>query len=83
MTSFYTIGVQVWRFPWLKTYLVSEHFWSEDGTRLTVVLLNGDAIGFPRMDRKVVRVYADYTIYAQQRAPVAPLSDNEPLPEVE
>jgi len=56
----YDIAVQRWPLPWSTRFQVVEHFWSDDESRLTLVFPSGDSLQFPRMDRRRVKIFANY-----------------------
>lgn len=69
--DFYTVGVQAWFFPWLRKYRVTDHFWAESDAKVTLILRDGSALCFPRMDRKVFKVYPDYRTFMTVHEPAA------------
>lgn len=46
------------------------HFWNREETRLTVIDLRGDAVSFPRMDRRKMTLYSDYRTFKQELEPI-------------
>lgn len=77
--DFYHIAVQRWPLPWMSRFQVTNHFWNDDETKLTLVKTSGDAFSFPRMDRRAVRIYPNYKTYQESHA-VLPAREM-PLPQ--
>lgn len=60
MIKYYHVRVQRRFLPWMSTYTVTHHFWSPDESRLTLVLLSGESLQFPRMDQRKVMIESNY-----------------------
>lgn len=65
--AFYDIAVQRWPLPWMSHFRVTDHFWSDDEKRMTLVQLTGDTISFPRMDRRTMKVYDTYRLFKESQ----------------
>jgi hypothetical protein len=76
--DWYTVAVQTW-LPWMRRYRVTDHFWSEDDCKVTLILVDGSALCVPKMDRRVFKVYPDYKTFKMVHE--APAADEEPQEE--
>lgn len=56
----YYVRVQRRYLPCMKTYAVTNHFWSPDESRLTLVLLSGESMQIPQMDRRKMCIESNY-----------------------